>query len=167
MLLFLCKNTMLNHVAIIRTRSIFIAPIFMAFGCMLLAGCQSAPKDTVKLTLYADKTHILHAKIADDESTRAQGLMFVSKMPANQGMLFVFDQDTKPCFWMKNTQIPLSLAYLDSHGVIVQFADMTPFDLTTHCAKVPVRYALEVNQGYFASHKIGIGVRVDIATPTK
>lgn len=133
----------------------------LASTCQAIAYHKPKPSDTIALVMHTHKTHTLYAKIAADERTCSKGLMFVKSMPANQGMLFVFDQDQQPCFWMKNTHIPLSLAYLDSTGMIVQLADMTPFDLTSHCATVPVRYALEVNQGYFKERNIGIGTRID------
>jgi uncharacterized protein len=86
--------------------------------------------------------------------TRSDGLMMRNKMAANQGMLFVFERPESHCFWMRNTLLPLSIAFIDDHGVIVNIADMKPQSDDSHCSKKPVRYALEMNQGWFSSKGI-------------
>jgi uncharacterized protein len=98
--------------------------------------------------------HVISAEIADNMSARSNGLMMRNKMAANEGMLFVFEQPQAHCFWMRNTLLPLSIAFLDDDGVVVNIADMQPKSDESHCAKKPVRFALEMNQGWFATKGI-------------
>jgi uncharacterized protein len=80
--------------------------------------------------------------------------MMRNKMLQNQGMLFVFERSEPHCFWMRNTLLPLSIAFIDDNGVIVNIADMKPQSDDSHCSKKPVRFALEMNQGWFAAKGI-------------
>ena len=105
---------------------------------------------------------VLHVEIADTPQRRATGLSGRSALPADQGMLFVFAYPQRLDFWMKDTAVPLSIAFISSEGIIEQIEHMTPFDLRTVRSHTPVRYALEVNQGYFEKNGIGVGSRVDI-----
>lgn len=98
--------------------------------------------------------HIISAEVADSMSTRSNGLMMRHKMAPNEGMLFVFEQPQAHCFWMRNTLLPLSIAFLDDDGAIVNIADMQPKSDDSHCSKKAVRYALEMNQGWFAKKGI-------------
>jgi uncharacterized protein len=98
--------------------------------------------------------HIISAEVADNMRTRSDGLMMRNKMAQNQGMLFVFERAEPHCFWMRNTLLPLSIAFIDDNGVIVNIADMKPQSDDSHCSKKPVRYALEMNQGWFAAKGI-------------
>jgi uncharacterized membrane protein (UPF0127 family) len=104
--------------------------------------------------------YLIRAEVVDAPETRARGLMYRKSMPANHGMLFVFPDVERQCFWMKNTLIPLSIAFLDEHGAIVNIADMQPQTEENHCSERPVRYALEMNQGWFAAKRIGPGTIV-------
>jgi uncharacterized membrane protein (UPF0127 family) len=104
--------------------------------------------------------YVIRAEVVDAPETRARGLMYRKSMPANHGMLFVFPDVERQCFWMKNTFIPLSIAFLDDHGVIVNIADMQPQTEDNHCSERPVRYALEMNQGWFAAKRIRPGAKV-------
>ena len=104
--------------------------------------------------------HIIRAEVAADFSTRAQGLMFRKSLGQNDGMLFVFDEAAVQCMWMKNTLIPLSVAFLDERGAIINIADMRPQSEQSHCAAQPARYALEMNRGWFAQRGIKPGVRL-------
>ena len=81
-------------------------------------------------------------------------------MPQGAGLLFLFDAPAAHCMWMKNTLIPLSVAFIDERGEIVNIADMQPLDETSHCASRPVRYALEMNQGWFKQRGIAPGARL-------
>jgi uncharacterized protein len=98
--------------------------------------------------------HIISAEVADNMRTRSDGLMMRNKMAPNQGMLFVFESAQTHCFWMRNTLLPLSIAFIDDSGVIVNITDMKPQSDDSHCSKKPVRYALEMNQGWFAAKGI-------------
>ncbi|HUQ74011.1 MAG TPA: DUF192 domain-containing protein [Burkholderiales bacterium] len=104
--------------------------------------------------------HLVRAELAADFATRMRGLMHRASMPGNAGMLFVFDEDTQHCMWMKNTLIALSVAFIDERGVIVNIEDMEPQTEESHCAKRAARYALEMNRGWFASRGIKPGSRI-------
>ena len=104
--------------------------------------------------------HIIRAEVAADFPTRAQGLMHRKSLGQNDGMLFVFDEAAIHCMWMKNTLIPLSVAFLDERGAIINIADMRPHSEQSHCAAQPARYALEMNRGWFAQRGIKPGVQL-------
>lgn len=99
-------------------------------------------------------------EIADTPVSRAQGLMGRRALPTNHGMLFVFERPERQCFWMKNTPLPLTIAFIGDDGAIVNFADMTPFSEQAHCSEKPVRYALEMEQGWFRARGVIAGDRV-------
>ena len=105
--------------------------------------------------------HRIEAEVASTSSDRATGLMHRPSMPAQRGMLFVFPEAGVQCFWMKNTLIPLSIAFLDDGGRIVQIADMQPQSLDNHCSSKPVRYALEMNVGWFKSRGFAAGTKIN------
>jgi hypothetical protein len=105
--------------------------------------------------------HVIQAEVASNTATRSQGLMLRKSMAQGAGMLFLFDESAVHCMWMKNTLIPLSVAFIDERGEIVNIADMQPLDETTHCASRPVRFAVEMNLGWFKKRGIGPGMRVD------
>lgn len=100
-------------------------------------------------------------EIADELHERQKGLMFRTAMPENEGMLFVYDAMAERRFWMKNTSIPLSIAYIDNLGVIVHIADMQPFSEKGVSSVYPAQYALEMNQGWFATHNITVGYKIE------
>ncbi len=104
--------------------------------------------------------HNIVAMVASTPEQRATGLMHRREMATHEGMLFVFDEPATQCFWMKNTLLPLSIAFVADDGTIVNLADMQPQSLDSHCSSRPVRYALEVNQGWFARRAIGPGFRL-------
>lgn len=105
-------------------------------------------------------THHLTAEVAATDATRSRGLMFRDALAHNHGMLFVFDREDAPCFWMKNTLIPLSIAFIDRQGYIINIADMQPHSETPHCPVAPALYALEMTQGWFAERGIGPGGQI-------
>lgn len=104
--------------------------------------------------------YVIRAEVAATPTSRARGLMYRKALPANHGMLFIFDHVGEQCFWMKNTLIPLSIAFLDERGVIMNIMDMQPHSEDNHCSAHPVRYALEMNQGWFASKNIRPGFKI-------
>jgi uncharacterized membrane protein (UPF0127 family) len=89
-----------------------------------------------------------------------QGLMYRKTLGQNDGMLFVFDYAATHCMWMKNTYVPLSVAFLDDGGAIINVEDMQPQTEQAHCAARPARYALEMNKGWFAQRGLGAGFRL-------
>jgi uncharacterized membrane protein (UPF0127 family) len=104
--------------------------------------------------------HVIDAEVASTFPSRAQGLMFRKSLGANQGMLFVFAEVERHCMWMRNTYVPLSVAFIDEAGVILNIADMKPQTEDSHCAAGPARYALEMNQGWFAAKGVKPGARI-------
>ena len=104
--------------------------------------------------------YLIRAEVAADMATRARGLMFRREMPSNAGMLFIFDEPGSQCMWMKNTLIPLSVAFLDDEGRIINIEDMAPQTEDSHCAHRPARYALEMNRGWFAARGVKPGTRL-------
>ena len=103
-------------------------------------------------------------EVADTEPSRELGLMFRPSMPPDEGMLFVFEGDTTSAFWMENTILPLSIAFIDASGKILDIHDMQPLDRNTTNASAPYHYALETNQGFFRVHDIVAGNQVAIGT---
>ena len=104
--------------------------------------------------------HLIRAEVAADFSTRGRGLMHRKSLGANAGMLFVFDGAAIHCMWMKNTYLPLSVAFLDEQGAIINIADMQPHSEQSHCATRPSVYALEMAQGWFAQRGIKPGTKL-------
>ena len=103
----------------------------------------------------------LSVEIADNGEERAMGLMYRESMPESQGMLFVYDSAEPRSFWMKNTRIPLSIAFIDSNGVIISISDMKPMDTHGTASAGPAQYALEVNQGWYTRNGIKVGDKVE------
>jgi uncharacterized membrane protein (UPF0127 family) len=101
-------------------------------------------------------------ELARTSEQRSKGLMGRKHLGAQEGMLFVYNEDQRLSFWMKNTSIPLSIAFLDRHGRIMQIEEMHPFDPTPVRSKISVRYALEVRQGTFASLGARVGDSVEL-----
>lgn len=105
--------------------------------------------------------HIIKAEVAETNAERQQGLMFREKMGPNEGMLFLFEAPAGVCMWMKNTLIPLSVAFIDEKGKIVNIEDMQPQTMDSHCAQKPIRYALEMNRGWFKQKNIKPGMTIE------
>lgn len=124
-------------------------------ACLAVAGsalAQPKPQNLPRQPLGAGM-HIIQAQVARTPEQREIGLMFRAEMPANEGMLFVFEQPATQCFWMRNTLLPLSTAFVADDGSIVNIEEMAPMTEKSHCSKQPVRYVLEMNKGWFA--KVG------------
>jgi uncharacterized membrane protein (UPF0127 family) len=105
--------------------------------------------------------HKLTVEVAHTDAVRTQGLMHRRMLPENRGMLFVFPDAALHGMWMMDTYIPLSVAFLDERGVIINIADMEPHTRNTHSAAKPARYALEVNRGWFSKRAIKPGARIE------
>ena len=104
--------------------------------------------------------HLIHAELAQSPEERTIGLMFRKTMAANDGMLFAFEQAGQQCFWMKNTLLPLSAAFVADNGTVVNIEEMKPQTLDSHCSLKPVRFVLEMNEGWFAKHGIKPGSKL-------
>ena len=124
------------------------------FATLAQAKESAATSPTIGLSVNG---HIVKAELATDDATRQKGLMFRTQMSKNNGMLFVFPQIAYHAMWMKNTLIPLSVAYMDESGKIVSIHEMEPQTEISHQAEGPARYALEMNAGWFSSNKIKPG----------
>ena len=139
-----------------------LKPYAAAFA-MLLSGAgvhaQDAPQSLPSIRLNAGM-HIIKAEVARSPDERAIGLMHRKSMPANDGMLFIFEQPAPQCFWMRNTLLPLSIAFVADDGTIGSIEEMAPGNLDSNCSKQPVRYALEMNQGWFAKRGIKPGSKL-------
>ena len=131
-------------------------------------GAQSAaeqPQQLQAITLSAGM-HNIRAELALTPEQRQKGLMYRRDLATHQGMLFVFEDATPQCFWMRNTPTPLTIAFVADDGSIVNLADMKPFDESSHCSARPVRYVLEMNQGWFAKRGIKAGFKL-VGAPFK
>ena len=134
-------------------------------ACLLLAsftlvGAQAqVPQDLPAIKLGAG-IHNIRAQVAQTDEQRTIGLMHRPAMPHNDGMLFVFQEATQQCFWMKNTLLPLSAAFIADDGTVVNIEDMKPQTIDSHCSKKPVRFVLEMNQGWFTKRGIKPGSRL-------
>ena len=131
----------------------------------LLAGCCAAfflaqAHAELPAVQLSTGMHLIRAEVADSMGTRMEGLMHRKSMPQGSGMVFVFEENAPHCMWMKNTLIPLSVAFIDESGVIINIADMTPHSEQSHCAARPARYALEMNKGWFAQRGIKPGAKL-------
>jgi uncharacterized membrane protein (UPF0127 family) len=104
--------------------------------------------------------HKAQVEVAATDASRSYGLMYRQSLPPDHGMLFVFDQSDMHCFWMKNTPLPLSVAFIGDDGIITNIARMQPRTEAPHCPSGPIRYALEMEQGWFAQRGLGPGTRV-------
>jgi uncharacterized membrane protein (UPF0127 family) len=141
----------------------FLKPLLMllAFSLTSLhAFGQGVPQTQLpRITLNAGM-HLIQAQVAQDFEQRQIGLMWRKEMPQNEGMLFVFEQAAVQCFWMRNTLLPLTAAFVTDDGTIVNLADMKPQSDESHCSKKPVRFVLEMNQGWFAKRNIQAGYKL-------
>lgn len=146
--------------------------IFVSLSALLLIGSAAgvqAQNAQFSATELNAGMHLIKAEVAVTNPQREQGLMFRDKMAANAGMVFVFDQPATQCMWMKNTLIPLSVAFIDASGKIVNIEDMQAQTLDSHCSSkgTPVRYALEMNLGWFKQKNIKPGITIGNLPPLK
>lgn len=130
-----------------------------AIGASALTGSVRAQSALPVIPLTAGM-YAIQAEVAASPEARERGLMFRKTMPANAGMLFVFEEKAGHCFWMRNTNLPLSIAFLADDGSIVNIEDMAPQTEDNHCPRAAVRYALEMNKGWFAQKGIKPGAKI-------
>lgn len=136
-----------------------LAPVFFAIASLLpgtaVAQAMLLPVAELKIAQYT-----VQAEVAATEASRSYGLMHRASLLPNHGMLFVFDGAAGHCFWMKNTPLPLSIAFIAADGSILNIADMQPYSEEGHCPTAPALYALEMQQGWFRERKIQAGEQV-------
>ena len=121
---------------------------------------QEGPQKLPSVTLNAGM-HNIQAEVAQTPDERAIGLMFRKTMGANEGMLFAFEQAATQCFWMKNTLLALSIAFVAADGTVINVDDMKPQTLQSHCSNEPVPFVLEMNAGWFAKRGIKAGFKLN------
>ena len=121
---------------------------------------QNAPQLELPRVQLSAGIHLIDTQVATTPQQRATGLMFRKEMPPSEGMLFIFEQASQQCFWMKNTLLPLTAAFVADDGTIVNLADMKPQTTDSHCSTQPVRYVLEMNQGWFGKKGIKAGFKL-------
>lgn len=129
-----------------------------------LVGLQTAQAQSPQTQLPRSRLqagmHLIDAQLALTPEQRSVGLMWRRDMPASEGMLFAFEQPAVQCFWMKNTLLPLTAAFVADDGTVVNLADMQPGSEASHCSARPVRFVLEMHQGWFARRGIQAGFKL-------
>jgi hypothetical protein len=133
---------------------------YALIGAVLALSAAGALAQQPEITLTVNDQRLM-VEVAHTEASRMQGLMHRRMLPESRGMLFVFREPALHGMWMMNTYVPLSVAFLDERGVIINIADMEPHTRTTHSAARPAKYALEVNRGWFAKRGVKSGMRVE------
>ncbi|MEQ1536205.1 MAG: DUF192 domain-containing protein [Burkholderiaceae bacterium] len=145
---------------------IFCQPLAIAISLLIssflhsAAFAQEGPQLNLQRIKISAGMHQIDTQLAMTPAERQIGLMNRPTMPAHEGMLFVFDEPTRQCFWMKNTLLPLTAAFVADDGTIVNLEDMKPQTLEAHCSTKAVRYVLEMNQGWFAKRGIKAGTKL-------
>ena len=135
----------------------------MAAAALLAPGwtlAQQVPHMDLQRIKLSAGMHMIDAQVALTPEQREIGLMQRKDMPQHEGMIFIFEQPSQQCFWMKNTLLPLTAAFVADDGTIVNLADMKPQTLESHCSTQPVRYVLEMNKGWFAKKGIKAGSKL-------
>ena len=141
-------------------QGLFMAACLAAGATTASAQPQGDPQMHLRRVELTAGIHRIDAQVAASERERAIGLMFRKEMPQQEGMIFVFEVPAVQCFWMRNTLLPLTAAFVADDGTIVNLADMKPMTEDSHCSTRPVRYVLEMNQGWFAKRGIQAGTRL-------
>lgn len=136
-------------------------------ACLLFALCvtgpalaQETPQTQLQRITLSAGIHQMDIQVALTPEQHQIGLMYRAEMPQGEGMLFVFQTASKQCFWMKNTLLPLTAAFVADDGTVVNLEDMKPQTTDSHCSQKPVRYVLEMNQGWFAKKGIAPGFKL-------
>ncbi len=124
------------------------------------AQAQTGPQARLQVVPITAGMHVIQAELAISPLEQQTGMMFRTAMGANEGMLFVNPDDGERCFWMRNTPLPLSIAFVAADGTIVNIAEMKPKSDESHCSSKPVRHALEMNTGWFSKRGIKAGMRL-------
>lgn len=135
----------------------------VALGLFVLASmawAQEAPQPRLPTIEIGAGMHVIRAEVAQSPQQQQIGMMMRREMGANEGMLFVNAEAGVRCFWMRNTLLPLTIAFIADDGTIVNLADMQPQSDESHCSEKPVRFALEMNKGWFAKRGLSAGTKL-------
>ena len=151
------KTATLHHQS--RTPVIARLCLLATLAFVATTGAQTMPQKLPAISLGVG-IYLINAEVAQTPDQRAIGLMNRPTMGVSDGMLFAFEAGATQCFWMKNTLLPLSIAFIDDDGAIVNIIEMKPQSLESHCSTKPVRFALEMNQGWFAKRGIKAGSKL-------
>ncbi len=127
----------------------------------LLISAPAVAQQKLPATTLTIGMHLVKAEMAVNDEERSVGLMFRREMGPNEGMVFRFPNPKQVCMWMKNTLLPLSVAFVDEDGKIINIEDMQPETEVAHCSKRSARYALEMNQGWFRKKNIKPGAPIE------
>ena len=153
-------------VALIKRAAWFAAAVLIiAVVVTFLASCPSRSPGGLPIIKMEVDGHKLKAEVASTTEQRTRGLMYRRDLGTNAGMLFVYEEKEALSFWMKNTFIPLSIAFIADDGRVVHITDMAPQTLDTHRSPKPVRYALEMNKGWFEEKNIVVGAHAEFTLP--
>lgn len=126
----------------------------------IFSQAQNEPQTRLARTKLGAGMHLIDAQLAQTPEQRQMGLMWRKDLPQSEGMLFVFEQATVQCFWMRNTLTALTAAFVEDDGTIVNLEDMKPQSDDSHCSSKPVRFVLEMNQGWFKKRGIQAGFKL-------
>jgi len=137
-----------------------LLPALLAAILCASAFAQEGPQPRLPEVQLQSGMYLIKAEVAGDFSTRMVGMMMRREMAANEGMLFLFPEREKQCMWMKNTLLPLSVAFMDDKGVILNIEDMQPQTEDSHCSKGVAPYALEMRLGWFKQKGIKAGSKI-------
>ncbi len=149
-------------------RRFYHLDIFILISLLLSLGCprKSPPNSSPLFLPKAEvwiKGVVIKVEVAETEEKRQMGLMYRDSLPPDCGMLFIFEREGIYPFWMKDTKIPLDIAFIDKNKVIIDIQSMEPFSLVSHSPKSPFLYALEVKRGFFREKGIKVGDTVTLA----
>ena len=145
-------------------RSICFRIVFLLILSLTFLGCSNhLPISSINTYEIKINDKISHAEVAFTQKGRTIGLMFRDKLDNDHGMLFIYPQEQNLSFWMKNTKIPLSIAFINSKEIITQIESMAPYSLMSHISKEKAKYALEMEQGWFKKNGIKAGSKVDLS----
>ncbi len=144
-----------------KLHAVFLRSFLLAATTLCSAAwAQGSPQMNLQRVELSAGMHRIEAQVAASAQERQIGLMFRHEMPQHEGMLFVFEQPATQCFWMKNTPLPLTAAFVTNDGTIVNLADMKPMAEDSHCSAKPVRYVLEMNHGWFTKKGLKAGSKL-------
>lgn len=132
----------------------------LLIACGAQAQASGQPQTTLQRVDLTAGMYRIDTQVAQTPQERQIGLMYRKNMPQQEGMLFIFDEPSVQCFWMKNTLLPLTAAFVADDGTVVNLVDMKPQTTDSHCSEKPVRFVLEMNQGWFKSRAIKAGFRL-------
>jgi len=136
------------------------ALLLVMLSALSLQASAQAPAPSFPHTDLSIGMFRVDAEVAASEDLRMHGLMYRKAMPSNAGMVFIFETSQQYCMWMKNTLLPLSVAFIDETGKIINIEDMQPQTENSHCAERPARFALEMNKGWFKDKHFKAGTRI-------